>query len=97
MHQNALQARHIIGSVLGGLTALLLARLVLRLVAARPDNPVVAALFALTAPPQALAALDAGQPRFGATLELATLALILLLLCIGLIVGRVWRAQTNAR
>ncbi len=89
--------RHILAYALGAVEALLLARLVLRLVAARPDNPVVAALFALTAPPQALAALDAGQPRFGATLELATLALILLLLCIGLIVGRVWRAQTNAR
>jgi len=68
MHQNALHARHIIAYVLGGMIAILLARLVLRLVAARPDNPVVAAFLALTAPPRALAALDAGQPLFGSVL-----------------------------
>jgi uncharacterized protein YggT (Ycf19 family) len=80
MHLHSLQARHIIAYVLGGISALLLARLVLRLVAARPDNPIFAALFAITTPPRALAALDAGQPQFGAVLEFSTLALIIALL-----------------
>jgi len=91
MHQNALHARHIIAYILGGITALLLARLVLRLVAARPDNPIFAALLAITTPPRALAALDAGQPRFGAVLEFSTLALIVILLVAGLLLRRIWQ------
>ena len=91
MHQNALRARHIIGSILGGITALLLARLVLKLFAARPDNPVFAAVFAITTPPHALALLDAGQPRFGAVLEFSTLALIAILLIAGLLLRRLWQ------
>ena len=94
MHQNALYARHIIAYLLGGLSALLLARLVLRLFAARPDNPVFAVFFAITTPPRALAALDAGQPRFGAVLEFSTLALIGLLLAAGLLLRRLWRPAT---
>ena len=90
MHQNALHARHIIAYVLGGFTAMLLARLVLRLFAARPDNPIFAALFAITMPPHVLAALDAGQPRFGAVLEFSTLTLIVLLLVAGLLLRRLW-------
>jgi hypothetical protein len=90
MHPTTLLARHIIAYMLGGVTALLLARLVLRLVAARPDNPIFAALFAVTTPPQALAALDAGQPRFGAVLEFSTLALIVLLLIAGMLLRRLW-------
>lgn len=73
-------------TVVGATTALLLARLVLRLFAARPENPAFAALFALTAPLVAgFAALDAGQPRFGATLEYSTLALCLGLMLIVLL------------
>jgi hypothetical protein len=54
---------------------LLLARLIARLMAARPDNLAFDALFALTAPLVApFAPLDAAQPRFGAVLELGTLA-----------------------
>jgi YggT family protein len=57
------------------LEAFLLARLVLRLFAARPDNPAVAAIYWLTEPwAAALAVLDAGQPQFGAVLEFSTLA-----------------------
>jgi hypothetical protein len=93
MHQNALLIRHIIGYTLGGLTALLLARLVLRLVAARPEHQVFAALFAITTPPRILAALDAGQPRFGAVLEFSTLALIGLLLAAGLLLRR-WQRHS---
>ena len=95
MHQSELHPRHIVACILGGATALLLARGVLRLFAARPDNPVVAALFAVTTPPTALAALDAGQPRYGAVLEFSTLALIVLLLGVGLLLRRVWRARSR--
>jgi uncharacterized protein YggT (Ycf19 family) len=79
--------RHILTYLLGGLGALLLARLLLSLLAARPDNPVFQALFGLTAPLVApLRFLDAGQPRFGAVLELSTLALFLLLMVLALVV-----------
>jgi hypothetical protein len=95
MHQNALHARLIIAYILGGLIAILLARLVLRLFAARPDNPVVGAVFAITTLPM-LAALDAGQPRFGAVLEFSTLALIVLLLVAGLILRRYWQRHLRS-
>lgn len=78
----------------GALWALLLARLVLRLFAARPDNWFVAALCAVSSPLVApLAFLDAGQPRFGAVLELSTLAL-LALIAAGYLLWRLvrWRA-----
>jgi YggT family protein len=97
MHQNALHARHIIGSVLGGVTALLLARLVLRLFAARPDNPIFATVFAITTPPRALAVLDAGQPHFGAMLEFSTLALIIVLLAAVLLLRRTWQHNQRSR
>jgi YggT family protein len=93
MRQNAPHAQHIIAYILGGLTALLLARLVLRLFAARPDNPIFAALFAITTPLRALAALDAGQPRFGAVLEYSTLALIVFLLVAGLLLRWLWQSR----
>ena len=93
MHQNALHVRHIVGYILGGITALLLARLVLRLFAARLDNPIFAAVLALTTPPRALTALDAGQPRFGAVLEFSTLALIVILLIAGLLLRRLWHSR----
>jgi YggT family protein len=95
MHQSELQPRHIVDYILGGATALLLARAVLRLFAARPDNPVVAALFAVTTPPPMLAGLDAGQPRYGAVLEFSTLTLIVLLGGVGLLLRRVWRARSH--
>jgi uncharacterized protein YggT (Ycf19 family) len=82
--------RHILTYFLGGLGALLLARLLLSLLAARPDNPAFKALFGLTAPLVApLQFLDAGQPRFGAVLELSTLALIVLLMVVALAVWSV--------
>lgn len=65
---------------LGLIEALLLARFMLRLFAARPDNPVVSGLTIITTPLVApLQILDAGQPPFGATLEFSTLVLCLLL------------------
>jgi YggT family protein len=93
MHLYAFRARHIIAYILGGLIALLLARLILRLFAARPDNPIVGAVLAITTPPRLLAALDAGQPRFGAVLEFSTLALIAVLLLAGLLLRRIWQRQ----
>ncbi|HEU4327649.1 MAG TPA: YggT family protein [Roseiflexaceae bacterium] len=74
--------RHIgiVWYLLGGLWGLLAARLLLRLLAARPSNPAVELLYSLTGPLVApLTALDARQPRFGAVLELSTLALLGLL------------------
>jgi uncharacterized protein YggT (Ycf19 family) len=85
---NRLNIRHIIAGLIGGAAALLLVRLVLRLVAARPDNPVFNTLFSITAPPALLAFLDREQPRFGATLEFSTLALLLILVALGLLVAR---------
>jgi uncharacterized protein YggT (Ycf19 family) len=60
--------------------ALLLARLVLKLFAARPDHPVVVNVFAITMPLiTPLTILDAGQPAFGAVLEFSTLVLVFIL------------------
>ena len=72
-----LQVRFSFGGVIGAIEGFLLARLVALLFAARPDNPVFEALFALTAPlvwPWRWLDAWARQPRFGARLELATLA-----------------------
>ncbi|HEU5101360.1 MAG TPA: YggT family protein [Roseiflexaceae bacterium] len=79
---------------LGALTALLLVRFVLKLIAARPDHPIIAALFMITTPPPPLAALDAGQPRFGAVLEFSTLALIVLALAISVLLWRLWGRES---
>jgi uncharacterized protein YggT (Ycf19 family) len=92
MHPYTVNARHIIAYLTGGVEALLLARLLLRLLAARPDNPFVQALLGATAPLIApLVALDATQPRFGSTLEFSTLALFLLLGVVGVVIGVVRR------
>lgn len=64
----------------GAVEALLLARLVARLLAARTENPSVALLYQITAPLVApLSGIDTGQPPFGASLERATLALLILI------------------
>lgn len=55
---------------------LLLARMLARALAARPDNPTIRVLYQLTEPLRLpLAILDTSQPRFGAILEFATLTL----------------------
>lgn len=64
-------------ALFGLLESLLLLRLVALLFAARPDNPWIILINVLTAPFTApFRILDqwAGQPQFGARLELATLA-----------------------
>lgn len=78
-------------------TGLLLVRLVLLLFAARPSNPVVAVVLALTNP---LVWLFGGldrwlqQPRFGARLELATLCALVVLGMIVMVAGR-QQGETN--
>mgnify|MGYP005836454663 CR=1 FL=1 len=75
--------------VIGVMEGVLIARFVLRLFAARPDNPVVQAVYGVTQPLVApLRALDAGQPQYGASLEFATL---MLLLALPLITVLMWR------
>lgn len=67
----------LLGGALGGL---LVVRLVLKLLAARPDSPAVTWLYHLTDPMVvALAMMDRDQPRFGAILELSTLATLVLI------------------
>ncbi len=82
----------LIAWVFGGISGLLLARLVARLLAGRPDNPALLLLYRLSDPLVGpLRRLDAGQPRFGAVLELSTLALLVLLVLVGYAMW--WRAQ----
>ena len=88
VQQQQLRMRHIVAMLLGAIEALLLVRLLVQLLAARPDNPFMAAYLQVTAPLAApLAFLDAGQPRYGATLDIATLTLALLLAAFG---GGLW-------
>jgi hypothetical protein len=76
--------------LIGVVEGLLAARLVLRLFAARPDNLVVWGVLAATEPLRVpLAMLDAAQPRFGATLEFSTLALVVALPALAVVVWRV--------
>jgi uncharacterized protein YggT (Ycf19 family) len=84
--------------LIGVVEGLLLARLVLRLFAARPDNPAVQALMALTNPLRApLIVLDAAQPRFGAVLELSTLVLVVLLPALTVLAWRLLRRKGGVR
>jgi YggT family protein len=90
---HVLNARTLFIWAIGALQGLLLARLVLRLFAARPDNPVVALLFSTTEVLRApLVFLDAGQPQFGAVLELSTLVLLLVLPALVVTYGRLSRS-----
>jgi preprotein translocase subunit SecD len=73
----------------GLLVGLLSARLLALLFAARPDNPAISLLLTLTAPLTApFRILDrlAGQPQFGARLELATLAALVLAIGVAAVV-----------
>ena len=82
--------------VVGALEGILLARLVALLFAGREDNPVLYILLILTAPlvwPWRWLDKWAGQPLFGARLELATLAAMLV---VALIAG-VWSIVNRRR
>ena len=79
--------------VVGVVEGLLVLRLVALLFAARPDNAAITALLLVTSPlTAAFTWLDrwAGQPRFGARLELATVAAMLLVAVVALAVR--WQA-----
>jgi hypothetical protein len=97
MQPQHMPVRHIVTYIIGGMEGLLLARLVFRLFAARLDNPFVQAFLAVTGPLLTpLAFLDAGQPRYGATLELSTLALVILLAFAGLAIGVLRRSADRS-
>jgi uncharacterized protein YggT (Ycf19 family) len=86
--------------LIGAIAGLLLARLVALLFAARPDNSAVTILLAISAPLVApFGWLDrlAGQPQWGARLELATLAALAALLIITFIVGWIRGRRTTAQ
>jgi hypothetical protein len=92
-----MHVRHIVTYIIGGMEGLLLARLVLRLLAGRPDNPFVQVFLDVTEPLLTpLAFLDSGQPRYGATLELSTLALVILLALAGVAVGVLRRSADRS-
>ncbi|PDW00457.1 YggT family protein [Candidatus Chloroploca asiatica] len=66
---------------------LLLARLVARALAARPDNPAIMVLYTVTAPfVRPFDFLNAAQPPFGAVLEFSTLLVALLLPLLALVI-----------
>ncbi len=93
----ASQLARAIPPLVGMFEMLLLVRLIARLLAARPDNPAIQALYLLTDPlVLPLRALDAGQPRFGSILELSTLALLLLLPILGFSVWRLLMPRKGA-
>lgn len=76
IHQFTGNLRVILALAAGALEGLLLARLVARLLATRPDSPAFAALRWLTEPlVWPLRALDYDQPPFGAALEFSTLSM----------------------
>lgn len=84
----------LIAWVVGTVGALLLARLLARLLAGRAENPVLHLLYNITDPLVApLARLNAGQPHFGAVLELSTLVALVLLLTVGYGVWRLLRVR----
>lgn len=93
-----MRKQYVGAAVVGLIEGLLLLRLVALLFAARPDNSWIALLLALTVPVTApFRLLDqwAGQPHFGARLELATLAALLLLAC-GAAVWHWWSVRAAA-
>ncbi len=76
--------RILIGWFIGMCEALLLLRLTARLFAARSSNPVIQMLYAVTDPVvRPLHSIDAQQPRFGAVLELSTMATMLSIFLVG--------------
>ncbi len=75
-------------ALFGLIESMLLLRLVALLLAARPDNPWITLVMTLTAPFSApFRILDswAGQPQFGARLELATIAAMVVVLVIAVV------------
>lgn len=85
-----LRGRDAIAFLGGALSGLLIARLVFKILAARPDSPAVTWLYTLTGPLVApFAVLDRDQPRFGAVLEFSTLVTLMIIVCLTAL-GWVW-------
>jgi TctA family transporter len=84
--------------VWGCVEAFLVVRLLSRLLAARPDNPVIDALYKITDPLiWPLIFLDTEQPRFGAVLELSTLVLTIVIPILGYALWRLGhRSSSNS-
>ncbi|MCS6889185.1 MAG: YggT family protein [Chloroflexus sp.] len=88
--QHIQRVRDAIALLGGALSGLLIARLALKILAARPDSPTVTWLYALTGPLVApLAVLDYEQPRFGAVLEFSALAMLIVVISLTAL-GWVW-------
>jgi uncharacterized protein (DUF983 family) len=87
-------------ALIGVIAGLLLTRLVALLFAARPDNPAVALLLAISAPLVApFGWLDrlVGQPQWGARLELATVAALATLLIMLIVIAGVRARRTTSK
>jgi uncharacterized protein YggT (Ycf19 family) len=94
IRQNMVNWPQILLLVAGALEGLLLARLIARLLAARPDNPAFALLLRLTDPLVApLRALDYDQPPFGAAFEFSTLTMAIV---VPLVAYLAWLLLTRA-
>ncbi|WP_322511534.1 YggT family protein [Chloroflexus sp.] len=88
--QHIQRVRDAIALLGGALSGLLIARLALKILAARPDSPAITWLYALTGPLVApLAVLDRDQPRFGAVLEFSALAMLIVVISLTAL-GWVW-------
>ena len=95
-HARAMMLARSLVWLAGAAEALLLARLLARLLAARPDNPAFATLYLVTWPLVApLAALDRAQRQFGAVLEISTLTVALLLPMIAYLLW-IWLAPRSS-
>ncbi|WP_298401670.1 YggT family protein [uncultured Chloroflexus sp.] len=80
---NVARLRNGIALLGGAISGLLIARLVLKVLAARPDSPTVSWLYTLTAPlVTPLAIIDRDQPRFGAVVEFATVATLIVVISV---------------
>ncbi|MFV9505734.1 MAG: YggT family protein [Oscillochloridaceae bacterium umkhey_bin13] len=85
----------LIAGLAGVIEALLVLRLVARLLAARPDNPAIMVLYGLTTPlVQLLQALDYDQPPFGAALEFSTLVIAVIVPLLAYLTWR-WLDRRN--
>lgn len=72
----------------GLVEGLLLGRLLARLFLAREDNPLIQALYQITAPLSGVFRwLDQAQPQFGASLEFSTLCMAI---CVPVVAYGVW-------
>ncbi len=90
----------ILAGLIGLCEALLTMRLLARLLAARPDNPAIQALYHWSDPlvwPFKWIGIDDQQPQFGAVLEFSTLMLAILVLVCGYFAWLLLSRLTNSQ